>query len=186
MKKMIWSVLVLCGVTTFAYAQERNDFWLGGSVSAWTEKEDGMQRLTNVKIMPEFGYQWHDNWGVGVQLGYIHNQTYGTSGNRVHANGLAVNPFVRYSYLKGKVGNLFVDGTVGYGYNKYSALDTKEHNLEVGFRPGVGVHVTDNISLIAKVGFLGYEYNKFGDTKTHSGGLQLDLERVDVGVIVRF
>lgn len=190
MKKLFLTLAVLFSVATIANAQDVGKIWVGGSVSFKSEKTDGFDRTNNYRIIPEIGYVVSDKLGVGIKLGYGHFESTKTiidaTGNTISTkskeNGFTVNPFVRYSVLKGNIGGLFVDGGVGYSYLKEKGADNKLHQWEVGFRPGVAVNVSDQVSLTGKFGFLGYENKKYGSRKTNSFGFDFDMTQVELGV----
>ncbi len=186
MKKMIASLLLLCGVSAAVQAQDKGEFWIGGNLGWNTTKADASKALHNFRVLPELGYQFHDNWGVGIQLGYTHQQRLATPESRIYYNGLYVSPFVRYSYLKGNVAHLFVDTRVGYGYGKYTAGGEELHSVDAGFIPGIGIHLSDHLMLTAKAGFLGYQYGKAGSEKIHSGGFEANLDQVEIGARFKF
>ncbi|MCC8154102.1 MAG: porin family protein [Tannerellaceae bacterium] len=185
MKKLIICLSLLVGLTTGMKAQESGQVWLGGSVGASSSKvKDGI-RLNQFNIIPEAGYMFTDSWGVGIKLGYLHNEN-DRDGFREKKDGLVVNPFARYSFLKSDLGNLFIDGGVGYSYLKNQSSALKTHEIEVGFRPGVAINVSDKVTLTGKYGFLGYQYEKEDDRKTNTFGLDFDLSQIQLGMIFTF
>ena len=125
--------------------------YIGGSVgfTSWSpDKGDGE---SSFKIMPEIGMQFDDQWGAGVQIGYITDKAgvykLGTESAFVFA------PYVRYQAIKvGKV-NLFLDG--GIDFISYSKPDNSA--FSVGIKPGVSVALSDKLSFVTHFGFLGYE-----------------------------
>lgn len=185
MKRMIFTLAIIFGLVSVVNAQNPGQFWAGGSVGVKTSKVKDGDRLTNYNIIPEIGYTFSDNWGVGIKLGYAHDE-YNFNNSKVKSNGFTVNPFARYSFLKGNIGNLFVDGGVGYTYSKIKDVDIKTHELEVGFRPGVAINVSDNIALTGKFGFIGYQYEKIGSKKTNSFEFDFDLSQILLGVNIIF
>lgn len=175
MKKLIFTLAVALGVFASTSAQEAGKMWVGGQVGFGVVSPDEGDNTTSFVIMPEFGYVLQDNLGLGINVGYAHSKT-----GDDKSDGFIVNPFVRYSFLKGNIGGLFVDGGVGYAHTKEN--DIKTDAIEVGFRPGVAVTVTDKIALTAKFGFLGYEYEKEGDAKSNSFGFDFDMRNCLLGV----
>jgi len=185
MKKMIFTLAIIFGLTSVVSAQNPGNFWVGGSVGFETSKVKDGARLTNYNIIPEIGYVVSDNWGVGIKLGYAHDE-FTIDNAKLKSNGFTVNPFARYSFLKGDIGGLFVDGGAGYTYSKVKSTDTKTHEFEVGFRPGVAINISDKIALTGKFGFIGYQYEKIGSRKTNSFAFDFDLSQVLLGVNVIF
>lgn len=187
MRKMILGLAALFCLTV-ASAQERGQVWMGGSIGFSTSKVDidGADRTTNFNIMPEVGYQFSDNWAVGIRLGY--GRTNDDDLGKIDA--FTVNPFARFSFLKGNVGSLFVDGGVGYTYGKVKSTDAKTNMFEVGFRPGVCVNLSQSLQLTGRFGFLGYQHEnvKRGDAKvkTNSFAADFDLSQILLGLNFKF
>ena len=191
MKKLLLGLIVLVGVSTSATAQDVGQIWVGGSVGFVSSKPKGGDAATTYKILPEFGYVISDNLGLGVRLGYAHLEGSSAKLNGVtivgdEANAFTVSPFVRYSFLKGDIGGLFLDGGVGYTYLKEKGYDEKTNLFEVGFRPGVAVNVSDQIAFTGKFGFLGYQHLKEGDAKTNAFGFDIDLSQIELGINIIF
>ncbi|NDW18176.1 porin family protein [Dysgonomonas sp. 216] len=184
MKKMIFTLALVCGLTTMVSAQT-GKIWTGGSVGIMSSDEKDGPTLTNYNIVPEVGYMLYDNLGIGIKLGYFHKEDL-AEGKKQKKDGFKINPFARYSFLRGNIGGLFVDGGVGYTYSKNKLFDTKSHELEVGFRPGVAINVADNVSLTGQYGFLGYIYEKDGGKKTNTYGFDFDLSQVRLGINIIF
>lgn len=180
MKKLFFTLAVMFGLTSVVNAQT-GKVWIGGSTGFNTSKVTDGERLTNFNITPEVGYMLSDNWGVGMKLGYAHKE-YNVLDGKAKSDGFTVSPFARYSFLRGNIGGLFVDGGAGYTYSKVKSTDTKVHELEVGFRPGVAINVSDNLTLTGKFGFLGYQYEKFGSQKTNTFGFDFDLSQIQLGL----
>lgn len=189
MKKLIFTLAVVFGLTsmTSVNAQGAGSMWAGGSVGFETSKVKDGDRHTNYNIIPEFGYVIYDDFGVGIRLGYAHRE-FGDADleRKVKTDGFTVNPFARYSFLKGNIGGLFVDGGAGYTYTKNKTTDTKIHEFEVGFRPGVAITVSNNLALTGKFGFLGYQYEKYGSRKTNSFGFDFDMSQIELGLNIVF
>ena len=182
MRKLLLGLVMIMGVTAGANAQEPGQMWVGGSVGFNTSKTTGLDRHTDYKILPEFGYVLTDNLGIGVQLGYKHEE-YGTPKQK--ANGFEIAPFVRYSFLKGDIGGLFIDGGAGYSYLKVKD-GAKTNTFDVGLRPGIALNISDRITLTGKFGFLGYQYDKTGSLKTNKFGFDFDLSNILLGMNIAF
>lgn len=201
MKKVFLSVAVALGVFTTAAAQEAGQFWTGGTVGIWSSKVKGGDSQLSFKVMPEFGYNFTDNLAVGIALGgaHTHGESTKFDNNILQAaegstNEYTVSPFLRYSFIKGDLGSIFFDGGVGYTWAKGCSGGLKANQLEVGIRPGLALNVSNNVSLISKFGFLGYQNTKTdvvteagkGSVKTNSFGLDLDMRNIQFGAIVKF
>lgn len=180
-------VLALAAVvlTLTAGAQQAGRIWTGGSLGIKTSKISGGGKLTNFNIVPEVGYNLSESWGIGLKLGYKHSES-SVLETKVKSDGFTVNPFVRYSFLTGKIGGLFVDAGTGYSYSKEKGTGLKTHEWEVGFRPGVRLNVSKNVALTGKFGFLGYQYEKYGRQKTNTWGFDFDMTQIQLGVNIVF
>lgn len=191
MRKLIFTLVIALGAFFSVNAQEVGQMWVGGTVGLWSSKVKGADNELSFKVLPEFGYVISDNVGIGISLGGGHtyggelNFKDGQSGGRA-ANYYRVNPFVRYAFLKGDMGSLFFDGGVGYEHWKVCNGGPKTNRLDVGFKPGVALNVSDKVSLIGKFGFLGYKYDKQGDVKRNSFGFDFDMNNIELGMNLKF
>lgn len=190
MKKLFFTLAIMLGLATTVSAQEVGQIWVGGAVGLSSTKSGDADRVTSYRIIPEIGYVFAENLGVGIKLGYGHNKAVlsNFSDDALAAkDAFTVNPFLRYSFLKGDIGGLFIDGGVGYTYGKEDGDDAAKLNAwEVGFRPGVAVKVSDRITLTGKFGFLGYQNEKLGDVKYDGFGFDFDLGQTELGVSIIF
>ena len=201
MKKLFLSLAVALGVFTSAAAQEAGQMWAGGTVGLWSSKVKGGDSQLSFKVMPELGYNFADNLAVGIVIGAAH--THGGSTkfdkNILQAaeggtNEYTVNPFLRYTFIKGDIGSIFFDGGVGYTWAKGCAGGLKSNTLEVGLRPGLALNVSSKVALVSKFGFLGYQNTKTdiytdagsGDVKTNSFGFDFDMRNIEFGAVVKF
>lgn len=199
MKKLIFTLAIGLGVFSSAVAQDAK-MWVGGTVGLWSSKTKGADSELSFKVMPEFGYIVNDNLAVGISLGAAHTHAATVAGETLapslnfdgsssisgSANIYKIKPFARYSFLKGTLGALFVDGGVGYERVVYNGQNIKGYGLEAGFRPGFALNVSSKLALISKIGFLGYQYAKAGDAKVNSFGFDLDMDNVEFGVSYKF
>lgn len=113
-------------------------------------------------------------------------------------NSFTFAPYVRYTFARfGKV-NLFFEGSVGYSNVKSdntpgangnaTGNETKMDAIEIALRPGVSFQLSDNISLIAKLGSLGYMQakEKESDMKITRFGLDMDTYNLLFGMNFHF
>jgi hypothetical protein len=191
MRKLIFTLAIALGAFFSVNAQEVGGMWVGGTVGLWSSKVKGADSELSFKVLPEFGYAVSDNIGIGISLGGGHLKTEDlnfvdgkSSGESV--NYYRVSPFLRYAFLKGDLGSLFFDGGVGYEHWKECGGGAKMNRLEVGFKPGVSLNVSDKVSILGKFGFLGYQYDKSGDYKRNSFGFDFDMENIELGMALKF
>ncbi len=187
MKKLFLTLAIMLGVVSMANAQEAGKIWVGGSIGFSSSKAGDGDRVTAYKILPEVGYVLSDNLAIAIGLGYAHNNSVELLGERgVIKDAFLVNPYLRYSFLKGNIGNLFMEAGGTYMNLKGDESSDKTNYFEVGIKPGVAVKVSDKIALTGKLGFLGYQHGKNGDYKADSFGLDFDLRKAEIGVNIFF
>lgn len=199
MKKFLLLLALYVFIAAQVNAQSAGDKWVGGSIGFTTSKEEDKLRTYDYNIMPEFGYVLNDRFALAIALGYDHSEfvsSYHSAENAfsdyvdyvVNRNGFVVNPFVRYTILKGNIGGLFVDGGASYKYYKvqYHNNHEKIEDFEIGFRPGVAIVLSSRLSLIGRFGFLGYRTfdSKYYYDKT--SGFNIDMKSFSLGVNVMF
>lgn len=195
MKKILLIFVLVTVFMPLVNAQSVGEKWIGGSIGFTTNKENDEDRTYNYNITPEFGYILTDKLALGIAIGYDHseyNRFYSANGEHLNfvakKNGYTINPFVRYTFLKGNIGGLFIDGGVKYGYYKEDlfSYEIESHEIEAGFRPGVAVVLSSKLSLIGRFGFLGYERRFSDDSYRDSFGFNFDMKNVSLGVNVVF
>lgn len=177
MKKILMTI-----VAVFAAMNMSAQFYVGGSLAfqAWSnQKAIGDRSETVFKILPEVGYNLNDEWAIGTVIGYESNKWNGS-----HESAFTFNPYARYTFANlGKV-NLFVDG--GVDFTSYTKGD--QTDLGIGFKPGLAVNLTDNLSFVSHVGFIGYKtWNPDGDdNNTNMFGLDLSGANLTFGLYYNF
>ncbi len=177
MKKLMMTLAAMMMAMTMS-AQ----MYVGGAVgfkSVTPEVGDGE---TSFKFLPEFGMQFDENWGAGVQIGYISDKAgaYGLGAE----SAFAFCPYARYTALKFKSVNLFFDGGLDYVQSK----DPKVTAFGIGVKPGVAVNLNEQLSFVAHFGFLGYQsVDPDGDkNNTSTIGLDLDASSLTFGLYYNF
>lgn len=180
MKKILMTM-----VAAFAAMSMNAQLYVGGSFAfeAWSsQKKAGDKSETVFKLMPEIGYNLTDEWAIGTVIGYQSDKFNGVNG--ISESAFTIAPYARYTFTKlGKV-NLFVDG--GVGFTSASKADWTE--LQIGFLPGLAVNLTDNLSFVSHIGFIGYDLvNPDGDDNNISKfGLSLDGTDISFGLYYTF
>lgn len=178
MKKVILAAII--ALTSMAASAQ---VWLGGSLGLNFTKPEGGEVATSFSIAPEVGYTLSDKWDIAIALNESLTITDGAS-----ANSISVEPYARYTFAKTGIVSFFVDGGVGIGS---AAVAVGEDNEEVGsafafsigFKPGVKFAVSEKITLVAKLGFLGYEQVK--DSYSNFG-LSVDNNALSLGMYWSF
>ena len=137
---------------------------------------------SSFKLLPEFGMQLDEKWGVGVQIGYISDKAgaYGIGAE----SAFQFSPYARYTALKFKSVNLFFDGGLDYIQSK----NPKVTAFGLGIKPGVAVNLNEQLSFVAHFGFLGYEsVNPDGDDNNVTNiGFDFDTTELTFGLYYNF
>lgn len=171
MKKIVLTALV-CVMAMVANAQ---NYYVGGSLGFWNNDDADASTYT---LNPEIGYNINSDWAVGAQLAYAHAKT---DGAKADAYGIA--PYARYTFLHAGKVNLFVDGAIEYVKAENDNWDGSI--FSIGLHPGFSINLTDNFSLVSRIGFLGYndvddEVSNVASTMGYSHGYGLNLSGANI------
>lgn len=179
--KKLFSLIAVAFVAMSVNAQ----VYVGGSlgIDAWSsQKNAGDRSETTFTILPEVGYNLNDEWAVGTVIGYVSDKWTGVNG--ISESAFTFNPYARYTYLKAGKVSFFVDG--GVDFTTASKADWNE--LAIGLKPGLAVSLSDNISFVSHLGFIGYDVlNPDGDdNNTSKFGLDLSGNNLTFGLYFNF
>lgn len=171
----------------FAAMSMSAQVYVGGSIGVASVADKANESQTVYKFVPEIGYNLNDDWAVGVELGYQKGACSlgeGVFGQDTDTELFSIAPYARYTFVKSKLVNLFVDGGIGIG--SYKDLGTQ---FMLGFKPGVALNLTESLSFVAHVGYVGMEsFNweqKGLDTITNVG-VSLDNTNLTFGLYYNF
>lgn len=185
MKKIFVAALV--ALTAMAASAQS---WIGGSLGIDFNTPKGGETVANISFSPEYGYNFNDKWAIGIAL----EDKVSFVGD-YDVNIATLEPFARFTFAKAGIASFFVDGGIGFGceYTNYEGemLDSTAWGFSIGFKPGVKLSITDNLSLVAKLGFLGYEKfeaaDGYPDTSSYdSFGLGVDGDALSFGMYWSF
>lgn len=140
--------------------------YVGGGVG-FVSYDDGNNDVTSFKFLPEVGYSFNDEWSAGVVLGW-------EGLNKGNAKTWTVNPYARYTFVNGKMVNVFVDGSVGFAHTYNAGHD--DDQIQVGLKPGVAVNLGDHLSFVTHIGFIGYDHTKNNTTKAKQDAWGVDID----------
>lgn len=160
MKKIILTMLV--ALATIFSSQAEEGIYVGGSFTLADDNGFIFQ------LAPEVGYHLNDTWAVGGELSYMHRDEF---------DRFSISPYARYKFYNIGITTFFVDGTVG--------LSTGDDvtGFQVGLRPGALFKVCENISVVTRVGFLGYRDDYLG---SNLRGISFSSENISLGFHVEF
>ena len=197
MKKIILSAAMMIAAVSFASAQ----WFVGGSIGYSLDTEDqgnAKVKTSNYLLTPQFGYEFNDNWMVGLQFGYEGlNEKYvpeeGDKQTTAFRDYFVVNPFARYTAWYVGDFSLAFQGNVEFGFGNDKAFD---YGLNIV--PVLQYDLTPNVMLesslnFAAIGFAAQQRGE-GDNKTTDSYFGLtatgegvdDLTDISLGFIVKF
>lgn len=173
------------------FGAQAGDGYIGGSLG-FMHEETTKEQTNQFTILPEIGYNFNSRWAIGTTIGYQYTHFCGEDTN---AHIFEFNPYARFTYFR--TGNnlvqLFIDGGAGIGVGsvEYDGDDSDTAiTWNVGFRPGVAFNFTDKFSVVAHIGFLGYQgaNNTAFNTGLFSrkGGLAVDANDLTLGFYFNF
>lgn len=181
MKKMILAAFV-----AVASLSANAQVWVGGELGLGTSKttvKGNEQNKENwAEIIPEVGYTLNDNWDIAVAIGYKHNDVK----NGKSQNAFVLNPYARYTFVKAGDFSFFLDGGFSYENSKVSGDKNKTNTWEIAIKPGISYAVSDKVTLVAHVGGIAYDFEKYGNKKTNTFNLGLNGNGLTFGAYVNF
>ena len=122
--------------------------YVGGNVGIGSSKSGDADAVTTYKVLPEIGYNINQNWAIGTTAGW-------GKGNPVNIEGetqnyFTVEPYVRYTFVRSKYINAFVDGGFGYTHvNHAHGAAASVNAWSVGVKPGISVNLSPKVSFEA-------------------------------------
>lgn len=181
--KKFYMTLVAVMFAVCANAQ----IYVGGNVGIASIDNGGDDDETVYSLLPEVGYKFNEDWAAGVVFGWSKGGLQMQNGELGLANSITVhtfeiNPYARYTFLHSKMVNVFCDG--GFGYKHYNGAADQ---WSIGLKPGIELKL-DKFSLVAHVGFIGWEQFKYKDhgPKSTTWGLDFDSNNISLGVYYNF
>lgn len=180
------SLLILAlAVFSFANAQKGTILVLG-NVGYYSQKPGDSENVPTQKTFnfsTKVGYQYNDNWTVGVESNISNSKQTFTSGE-YKSNNFSVGGFLRYSKPLGTLFSIYADLGTGYqnvertqyngGFNPFLST-TKANGIYVGLTPALLLNITKSFGLNFNIGGLGYNTlnnstNNGADTKNFNFG----------------
>ncbi len=160
----------LAAVVALASLTANAQIWVGGSLGANFNTPDGddAETLSTYTIAPEVGYKLNDKWDIAVALNFKMFSYDGES-----ENNFSIEPYARFTFAEMDKVSFFVDGGFSFGKENFTMNEdgmpepAEAEAFTVGVRPGIKFAATDNLSFVAKTGWLGYKnvkdaYSEFG------------------------
>jgi hypothetical protein len=174
MKKVL--LILALAVVSFANAQ-KGTVLVSGNVGYSSQKSGnsgGYPDYTNFNFSPKVGYQFNNNWTVGVESSIVNSKNTYTIGE-YKSNGYSVGGFLRYSKPIGGIFSVYADLGTGYhnvketnysgGFIPSSSV-TKANGFYVGVTPAIFLNINKGFGLNFNIGGLGY--NTLNNTTSNS------------------
>lgn len=162
--------------------------YVGGNVGIASAKTEGSDAETTYRFLPEIGYNINNDRAVGVTFGWAYGAMTNGSQTTISYNGdrtVEVAPYVRYTFVHSKLLNVFMDGTLGYGHIYGNGANTDVYSI--GLKPGVALNVSKHVSVVAHIGFFGYQQiSPKNADKTNIWTANLDGNNILLGVYYNF
>lgn len=173
--KKFFMIAVMAVAALSASAQ----VYVGGNIGFSSDKANSDAKATNkFTIAPEAGYTFSDKMAAGIQLGFTTEK----HGDADAMNTFQVAPYARYTFCKSGAVDLFVDGGIifeAYGSDSGSSFG-------VGLRPGIAFNASEKVAIIAKTGYLGYQFANKDAGEWSKFAIGLDNAAVSFGVFYKF
>ncbi len=184
------ALMLLMACTSLLRGQDDNNVWVGGNLGFGISQEGESGRLFSLSIQPELSYEAAAGLTLGVRLGYMHAESiesYFEKDSYIGeikeaTNSFVLYPFVRYTIAYGNVGGVFIEGGFGYSYGKQKTLQKTIHEFEVGLRPGITINLLQNLVLVGRFGFVGYQFKEVSVTKSDYYGIDFNMDQFQLGI----
>lgn len=148
--------ILLLAVVLFASLNASAQWYIGGSVGFGSVKPAGGDSEAVFSILPEIGYNLNDKWAVGAIVGYHKGDGISAAINSNSQINLIeefiINPYARYSAITWDPVTLFFDGSLAFA----SVID-RGTRFGLGVKPGITIALTDHISFVTHLGFVGFD-----------------------------
>ena len=189
MKKVLLAFMALA-ISVAVNAQ----VWIGGSLGFWSNSDaeeygSSVETKSLYNVLLEAGYNLSEEWAIAIGLEYGYHKFgdfHGTSLEATHSYSFA--PYARYNFIRKDKFKLFLDGGV-----EITSLgsDEQEYTIwNVGIKPGLSYSLTEKFSLVAHMGFLGYQKvddDLLGGSLIYRNGFGFDFDNnVSFGVYYSF
>ena len=165
MKRAFLAVILVCAFTSL-----QAQYFVSGSLGAWNQKINDVKYST-FSFYPGVGMGFGENLHAGITIGLDRK---GIAGNNISSDITFIS-YVGYTFYQGDIVGAFVDAAFVYSTDK---------SFSIGLSPAIIVPLSDKISMVSSIGFLGYE--NYGSKSNSWFGLDFDPGTVRFGLIYTF
>ncbi|XZF13022.1 outer membrane beta-barrel protein [Chitinophagaceae bacterium MMS25-I14] len=196
MKKII---LTLLAAGSVAAVNAQSGSWLlygNLDLNFYHQKDATLETQQYGSINPGIGYQFNDNWTVGLAGGFSILSTKDTTGahttKRFNTTQFNVGPFVRYTQPLSEIFAFYTQLEGGFltGNTKFDNTDLpgyKYSGFYARLTPAIGVNVHNGFALNFGIGGIGYTSQKVKDASNSSSSFALTFgQQVNIGVSKNF
>lgn len=192
------SLLILAlTVFSFANAQKGTILVLGnvGYSSQNSSSSGGSPDYKSFNFSPKVGYQYNDNWTVGVESSIANSKQIYTSGE-YKSNNFSVGGFLRYSKPIGGIFSAYAD--LGTGYHnaeqtQYNGGDfpytstMKGNGFYVGLTPALLLNISKGFGLNFNLGSIGYRTLNYSNSGNDTQNFNFSFgQAFNVGISKNF
>jgi hypothetical protein len=206
MKKTL--IVLALAMVSFANAQKGSILVMGSVGFDSSKQEFGTteDKTNTFNFSPKVGYQFNDNWTVGIE-----GSVAGSKDDHTALNGAGiletstdktttfrVGPFVRYSKPLNETFSAYVDMGVGFQSAKMTSetpagpfgtlsVTQKGDGVYVGITPAIFINVKKNFGLNFSIGGLGYETFNLNNNGGDNSHFYLNFgQTVNIGISKNF
>lgn len=160
MKKIIFTILIVLGISFISTSQVYKNTWMVGGSAGFTSYHDKVTDNTSssLQINPQLGFFFADNFAAGALFGI---------NNLGSVKSWSVSPFVRY-YLK------YLYTEVSYGFERRTLGDISDNTSVLKGSIGYAMFLNDNVAL--EPAFYYAQNFASGNTSGSQFGLQIGLQ----------
>lgn len=155
-------------------------FFLGGTFGVATEKTGDSDRVTTFSIAPTAGFNFSENFALGVELGY----DYAEMGDQT-VNNFNIGAYGRYSFFHHDNFSIFGEAAVDYLHNKVEHADGMG-GVGVFVRPGISYMVSDKWQILAKTNLFSYSHYSCNGEGFNNTGFAINLTNIQFGIVYNF
>jgi outer membrane protein len=174
--------LLLGGETNLNFSS-LNDKW---------ESDDGNEdtwKTTNIWFSPRIGLFIADGLALGVELPISYSYQKYKDLDEYSSNSIEISPFIRYYFGSSKI-KPYLNGKVGFGKRKSKSVPASgdSHESSSGmfsykFGGGLGIFITENVSLDIGLGYSYISYKPKEDNDTNFKSIRSGFGS-GIGIIV--
>ena len=186
MKKFLVMIVVALA-TISANAQ----IYVGGELGVWRDTDADQTAFT---LAPGAGYEFNEKWAAGGELLF--------STVTDDYTKFAIAPYARWTFFNSDRVKLFLDMGFGISVTNFDNkvfVDVEESGdgditieadddvtgFRIGVQPGIAFKLNKHFSVLAKVGFLGYD-NEYEKAGREGFGMKLNGENLSFGIEYTF